>query len=391
METPGQQPIIGGLPAALPGGLFTRPNVFEIDLGAIAACTRQIRAAVGPNVRIFATLKANAYGYGLVPVAKTVLAAGADALTVGNVEAGIALRQAGVKAPIIVFAGNVPSEAIVRLIEEHSLMPTLHDQQSFDTYARHAKHKIQVAVKIDVGAERIGVPVRAAVAFLQDMSRHPLLQLQVLNVHPAVPVHGRIDDVTAWQYNEFMSVLEQLQGLGVVVPYRVFASTKVIRRSGGAMALNAIDPGAGLFAAPGHDGVSPGPQAFHALKTRLIQLRHVARTEYAEEAPFKLRPEMRVGVIPMGYSDGMNRLHCGSVLLRGRRIPIVGEPSMEYTRIDITDIGDAAVGDEVIIIGVQGEGMISPEEVVAKQGAGRVANLAMEMRPTVARVYLGAT
>ena len=64
---------------------------------------------------------------------------------------------------------------------------------------------------------------------------------------------------------------------------------------------------------------------------------------------------------------------------------------MEYTRIDITDIGDAAVGDEVIIIGVQGEGMISPEEVVAKQGAGRVANLAMEMRPTVARVYLGAT
>lgn len=374
---------------ALPDGSFSRPNVFEIDLGAIAACTRHVRAAVGRDVRIFATMKANAYGYGLVPVARTVLAAGADALTVGNLESGIAVRQAGITAPVVVFAGNVPSAEIVRLVEQHGLIPTLHDQQSLDAYARHATRPLQVAVKIDSGAERIGVPMGEAVAFLQQLGRHPLLRLEVLNVHPAVPTKGRIDEVTAWQYNAFLDLLERLKGLSVQVPYRVFASTKVIRRSGGAMALNAIDPGAGLFSAPGADGTSQGPQAFHALKTRLIQVRRVVRAEFTEEAPFKLHPDMRVGVIPMGYSDGLNRLHGGSVLVRGRRVPIVGEPAMEYTRVDISDVDGAAVGDEVVIIGRQGEAFIAPDDVVDHQKAGRVANLAMEMRPSVGRVYLG--
>ncbi len=375
-------------PTPLLDGQFTRPNVFEIDLGAIAACTRELRATIGPNVRMFATLKANAYGYGLLPVARTVLAAGADALTVGNLESGVALRKAGIMAPIVVFAGNLPSERIVRLIEENELMPTLHDQQSLDTYARYAKRRIQVAVKVDVGAERIGVAVRAAAAYVQQISRHPQLELQVLNAHPAVPTKGRIDDVTAWQYQLFMDVLEQLERLGIMVPYRVFASTKVIRRSAGAMALNAVDPGAGLFASATADG-GAGAQAFRALKSRLIQVRDVARTEYSEEAPFKLGADIRIGVIPLGYSDAMNRLHCGEVIVRGRRVPIAGEPSMEYTRIDLTGVEGAMVGDEVVIIGTQGGAYIAPDEVVLKQNAGRVANLAMEMRPSISRVYLG--
>ena len=87
---------------------FARPNTFEIDLGAVARCVERIRRRIGPEIHFIATLKANAYGYGLLPVARTVLASGADALSLVSLDDAIRLRQAGIEAPILVYAGAVP-------------------------------------------------------------------------------------------------------------------------------------------------------------------------------------------------------------------------------------------------------------------------------------------
>jgi len=124
------------------------------------------------------------------------------------------------------------------------------------------------------------------------------------------------------------------------------------------------------------------------LKSRLIQVKDVHRTEFLEEAPFKIVPGMPIGIIPIGYSDGMQRLNCGEVLVRGERVPLVGQPALEYTRIDLTRVPRAAIGDEVVIIGRQNAGRISPEEVMAKHSVARVPDLALEVRPSVSRVYL---
>ena len=107
--------------------------------------------------------------------------------------------------------------------------------------------------------------------------------------------------------------------------------------------------------------------------------------------PFAITPHMRIGVLPIGYSDGMHRLNCGEVLVRGERVPLLGAPALEYTRIDLTRVPAARVGDEVVIIGRQGANRVAPEEVAKKQAAARVSDLALEVRSSVARRHIDGT
>jgi alanine racemase len=368
---------------------YARPNVFEIDLGAVARCVRAVRTSIGPQTYFFATLKADAYGYGLLPVARTVLAAGADALSLVGLDNAIRLREAGIRAPILVYAGNVPGKDIVAAVEAYELIPTLHSEESLAAFAAYATHEIKVAVKVEVGPERIGVTAEKAAAFVKSIARHPKLSMHVLNGHPSVPAKGRLEESLAWQYRRFVGVCEELERAGIKVPYKAVASSKVLRMSGKSMLLNAADPGAALFSALNPAEAGEQFQPFRALKSRLIQVRDVSRTEFPDEAPFKIVSGMRIGVIPIGYSDGMHRLNCGEVLVRGKRLSILAAPALEYTRVDLTQVPAAAVGDEVVIIGVQNGSTISPEEVVKKQGAARISDLALEVRASVARTYVG--
>ena len=367
---------------------FSRPNVFEIDLGAVARCVRQIRHCIGPAIHFFATLKSNAYGYGLIPAAKAVLASGADALSLVDLEDAIALRRARIEAPILVYAGSVPGKDIVRAVEKYDLIPTLHSEESLAAFARYATRETGVAVKVDIGPERIGVPVEQAVAFVKSIAQHPKLRMQVINAHPNVPGKGRIGDCLDWQYRRFVGICDELEHAGIHVPFRVIASSRILRMTGASMVLNAVDPGAALFSPLAADQPQDRYQPFRSLKSRLIQVKNVSRTEFLDEAPFRIIPNMRIGVIPIGYSDGMNKLHCGEVLVRGERVAILGSPALEYTRVDLTRVPSAAVGDEVVIIGRQDASRINPEEVMAKQSAARVADLALEVRATIARVYV---
>lgn len=368
-----------------------RPNRFEIDLDAVARCTRRIRDVIGPQTRFFATLKSNAYGYGLLPAARTVLKSGADALSLVTLADAVELRRAGITAPILVYAGSVPDVSLVAVYEKHDLIPTLHSEESLDAFGRFATRPLNVAVKIDVGQERVGVPYAEAFDFIRRLMAMPNLRLQIVNSHPGVPTRGRIDETLDWQYRRFVALCEKLAQAGIEVPLRILASSKVLRMRGPSMMLNAVDPGAALFSPfePGSEDEQCQP--FRALKTKLIQVRAAHRDEYLEEAPFALAPGMRIGIVPVGYSDGVHRMHCGEMLVRGQRVPILGAPSLEYTRVDLTRVPESRVGDEVAIIGRQGEARISPEEVVRKQGAGRVSDIALEVRPTIPRVYLGGS
>ena len=367
---------------------FARPNTFEIDLAAIARCARLVRDRIGPGIRFFATLKANAYGYGLIPAARAVVSAGADALSLVSLDDAIALRRAGIQIPILVYAGSVPGKAIVNAAEKHDLIPTLHSEESLAVFVRYATREIRVAVKVDVGPERIGVPAEKAVAFIRSVAQHPNLRLEVLNAHPSVPGTGHIDDCLEWQYRRFVAVCEELERASIGIPFKMVAGSKVLKMTGSSMLLNAVDPGAALFSPLLAEESGDGYQPFRGLKSRLIQVKDVHRTEFLDEAPFKIVPGMRIGIVPIGYSDGMQRLNCGEVLVRGERVPLVGQPALEYTRIDLTRVPRAAIGDEVVIIGRQNAGRISPEEVMAKHSVARVPDLALEVRPSVSRVYL---
>jgi alanine racemase len=114
----------------------------------------------------------------------------------------------------------------------------------------------------------------------------------------------------------------------------------------------------------------------------------VRRERFAEQAPFPVAGPMRLGVVPMGSADGLRWLHTGRVLVRGRAVPLIGAPSLEHTRIDLTAVPDAAVGDEVVIIGRQGDCEITPAEVAAHHGLG-LHHIATTVGPRVSRLYRG--
>jgi alanine racemase len=249
----------------------------------------------------------------------------------------------------------------------------------------HVTEQVDCAIKIDAGNERIGVPSDAAAEYLARVSRSGKLRVAIVNTHPSITGAAGADECLQWQYERFDRACREAEARGVTIPLRVMASSKVLRMTK-AMNLEGVDPGQALFTPL--EGNPGDAQPLAKLRTTLLEAKAVNRTEFAAQAPFGGREPKRLGVVPIGYSDGIHRLNAGAVLVGGKRAALLGPPSIEYTRIDLTDVPQAKAGDEVVFIGAQGGDRITPEEVIAHTKAGRVTDLACEIRPGIQRIYL---
>ena len=362
-----------------------RPTTLVIDLGAAAANIRAVRQMVGPGRKIFAVVKADGYGHGAAELGAAFVAHGADALAVADLGEGIRLRQRGITAPILVYPNSLPEAAPDALA--HALIPALVDLDGARAYAQAAAGPCDVFVKVDVGLERLGVPAEQAVKVIVAMLELPHLRLAGLCAHPHAP--GGADPAYAeWQLGRFTAVVDELAARGVSVPIRLLAASPFVLRFPQTY-LNAVDPGRMLYGVtlPGETSPVPLRPTLRALTTRVIALKELApRERFAELAPFPLTAPMRLGVIPMGSADGLAWLHAGRVLVRGRGAPIVGSPSLEHTRIDLTTVPEARVGDEVVIIGRQNDAEITVAEVAERHGLG-LHHVATTVGARVARVY----
>ena len=376
--------------AALPASSdLHRPNRFEIDLGAIAHNLAQIRRLVGPGVRIITALKANAYGFGLLPVARTVVDGGTDLIAVADIADASALRAAGIELPILLYAAQVMDAGTVAAVEHYRLMPTVFDVASVEMLASKARRPIRVFVKIDVGLERLGVVPGRALEVVERILERTNVMLHGLYTHVDVPESPRAGEYVRWQLERYADVVAALVARGIDIPVRMAASSAVLRGTQDAH-FDAVDPGHLLFGL-----TPPGPvevaldlaPAFVSLTSRLIHVRAVERTEFRDLASIPLAEDLRFGVLPIGLRDGIASLTCGEVLIRGRRAPIIGAFSLEHTRIDLTEVADAEIGDEVVIIGRQGAAAIEPRSVLEHQGLGLEAALALAVRESVPRVY----
>jgi alanine racemase len=363
-----------------------RPTTLEIDLDAAAGNVRAVRQLVGPERKIFAVIKADGYGHGAAEMGRVFAANGADALGVADLAEGIRLRRRGLTCPILVYPNSLPEAAPSALA--HGLIPTLVDLEGARAYADAAAGPCDVFVKIDVGLERLGVPAEQAVKVITAMLELPHLRLAGICAHPHAPV-GADPAYAEWQLGRFTAVIDELAARGVRVPTRLLAASPFVLRFPQTY-LNAVDPGRMLYGItfPGETSPIPLRPTLRALTTRVIALKELTpRERFAELAPFPVKAPMRLGVIPIGSADGLSWLHAGRVLVRGRAVPIVSGPSLEHTRIDLTEVPDARVGDEVVIIGRQGGAEITPAEVAKQHGLG-LHHVATTVGPRVARVYL---
>jgi alanine racemase len=355
-----------------------RPNRFEIDTGSVTARVAALRWKVGDRVKIFAALKADGYGFGTVPMARAAMAGGADALSLLDRAEAIALREAGIEAPVLLYAGAPIDAGAVTAAQDHRLILTVLSETQIDTVARHASAPISLAIKLEAGAERLGVLPAMLVPMAAKIAREEMLTLAIVNTHPTFRDNAP-DQVVREQFARFNAAVARISDSGS--PMRLFASSKTLARFPN-MQLDAVDPGQFLF------GDATDRPIIRSLSSRLLQVRAVTRDFALEHAPFDPRGIERIGVIPFGKVDGGGRCHGPEVLVRGRRVPVLGGPALEYMRIDLTTIPKAQEDDEVVLIGRQGGEEITLVEVCAALQA-TPSDIAMAIGPVVSRVWHG--
>jgi alanine racemase len=369
---------------------YARPNCVEVDAAAIRHNIGELRRLAGPGTRLFIALKGNACGFDVAKAAAAVAAAGADALSTVDLGDALAIRDAGVDLPVLVYGGNLLTREVVTAIERFDLMLSLHDRSSAQSLARWRSKPITVFVEVNIGGERLGVDPDEAPQFVRRLSAQSGLTLGGVHAHMHVPDGAAGDEVVAWQFQRFTAVLRALEADGIEVPVRMIASSKTLVRTL-QMNLNAIDPGHLAFGLMPTDSIAVAMDlrpAFRALKSHLIAVRRLAREQHLDRLPFPARAGMRFGVIPFGASDRLKQLGCGTVLVRSRRVSLLGPPSAEHARVDLTDVPDAEVGDEVVIIGRQGLAEITLDEVRRAQGNARSSDITRNIPSSIPRLYV---
>ena len=339
-----------------------RPLWAEIDLDALAHNVRLLKSQAN-GAALMAVVKANAYGHGAVAVARAALAAGADRLGVVCVDEGEQLRRAGITAPILVM-GHTPAGEAQRLADL-SLTPSVVSDQTALALARVAGERgieMPVHLKVDTGLNRYGLPRSEAA----DLGRwlHDLAGIQVEGVftHFASADEGD-KSYTIEQHKLFLSVAEQLNW----VPVRHVSNTATLLDMPD-MSLDMVRPGLGIYGCypSTHVKRSLPLRPVLSLKGRVVRLSPIAPGEPVSYGrTWKASRPSLIGLVMCGYADGLPRAlsNRGSVLVRGRRAPIVGRVCMDMCMVDVSDIPDVAVDDEVVIIGRQGEQEISADEV----------------------------
>jgi alanine racemase len=369
-----------------------RPTIAEIDLNAIRANVETIRLRIGPRPRIIATVKANAYGHGAVPVSKAVLEAGANELSVATIEEAIELREAGIQAPILML-GVLTPDAIPEILSVN-VIPTVCDEAFAAELSRFAVGKgaeVPVHVKVDTGMGRIGVKAEEAPGLVAEIARMPGLRVEGIFTHFACS-DDEDKSFSRHQIAEFSKIDDALKRIGVKTPVSHAANSAAIIDLPDAT-FDAVRPGImiyGLYPSPAMRSRIVLKQAM-TLKTKVVFMKRVEPgVTISYGRTFAAKRRSLIATIPIGYADGLNRLlsNKGKALVRGRRAPIAGRVCMDQTMLDVTDIPGASVGDEVVLYGRQGEEMISIESV-----AGQIGTISYEVvcavSARVPRVYVG--
>ena len=367
-----------------------RPSVMEIDLDAILHNLQAIQQWVGPSVRLFAVLKSNAYGFGVKEVGLAVDKSTAFGIAVADLSEAVLLRQNGVTKPILVYANHLPSAAPE--VVGHNLIPTVDSLEYARAYSAAASEPLKVFVKVDTGRHRNGVMAEEVPDFCRRVLEFGNLKIEGIYAHM-----DRLSDLEAdgdyvqWQFSRFEGALKEIENRRLEIPIRMVASSSEVVQFP-RMHLNAVDPGKLIygvhFPRSGRSRIHL-KHAFQSLKTRIILKKKVKPgTPFDGKARFPLREGMQVGIIPLGWGDGLPKypLNQGEVLVKGKRVRILGSQYVEHARIDLTEVPEAELGDEVVVIGRQGTEEITPEEVADLCGMG-ASGLTRMVRETVPRVF----
>lgn len=353
----------------MPARYFSR---VVVDLDAYASNLALVRRLVGGNVHVIPLVKANAYGHGLVPIARTAARGGARMLGVATVEEALRLRDAGIGTPILVLIP--PPRDALRLFIEHDLSLMVSDAslaEAVGTLAAGAKRIVPVHCKIDTGMGRQGIDYDDAVNTLQYIKRITNIDIQGICTH--FPSADVVDDsFTQSQIKAFRQLIKQVEKAGIPYEMAHAANSPAIINYRDSI-FDAVRPGLicyGIWPCKTSSMVHPLRRVLR-WETTVVQVRQLkAHANIGYGRTYATYGPARTAVLPVGYADGYRYqlANKADVLIRGRRCPVRGAVSMDQIVVDVTAVPQAAVGDAATLIGVDGDLEITAEELAEKAG-----------------------
>ncbi len=348
---------------------FYRPTWIEIDLKAITQNLDRIREHLRPGTEILVPVKANAYGHGAVEIARFLETQEISFLGVASIDEAVFLKQEGIRLPILVLSTILEHE--IEAVMEFDLIQTVCTEESarqLDQKAARLKKRIPVHLKVDTGMGRIGVWHEEAFGLAQALSRFNHLSFEGLYTHLA-----NADDAdpaeTALQIERFRKLAETLKKHSLLPPFVHMANSAGLLHYP-ASHFNLVRPGLAVY------GVDP---CYADPKKKTLSLKPAlsffSRIVYLKKTPkgrkisyggtYTTSRETLIATLPVGYADGYNRLlsNRSSVLVRGKRAPLVGRICMDQMMVDVGECPGVSVGDEVVLIGRQEKEEIRVEEL----------------------------
>ncbi len=330
---------------------------------------RQVQSILEAQLRtprILAVVKADGYGHGMIQVADQLKKAGVDFFGVAEVYEGIALRKHGIKLPILVLESPLSNQ--IKDIVDHNLRSTICTiaaAKALNSYARSAKKKAFVHIKVDTGMGRLGVWHTQALDFIRSV--RSLKHVEVEGVYTHFPVADTSTTFTQNQIHQLSQVISALDQEGAVIPY-VHAANSAGVSGFETHIFNMVRPGLMLY------GLYPSPKIRSVIKlkpamsvkARVLYVKDIEKGRSVSYGQTFVAPRaMRVATVPIGYNDGYMRIlsNKSSILLNGCRCPVLGRVTMDQLVADVSRAGIVKIGDEAVILGRQGKQEVSADEL----------------------------
>lgn len=371
--------------------MYGKPNWVEIDLDAIAYNCRQVKKWIGEKTELAAVIKGNAYGHGTVMVAKIALENGATRFAAARVDEAVQVRKAGIEAPILVL-GYVPAEEMETVVRWRITPPIMHWHTAEAVSGISSSQGVitPVHVKVDTGMGRFGLFPDEVVDFVKRLIELPGIRLEGLYTQFAVADEAD-KTYTYKQWDIYKKVLKDLEEAGIHIPIRHVCNSAATLNFP-EMHLEMVRCGTAIY------GHYPSPVTNHSvplrpamtLKSRVGRIRTLpsgSSTSYGRT--YTTTRPTTVALVPIGFGDGLSRKlsNKGSVLIRGKRAPIVGRVCMDQCIVDVSAIPDVQQDDEAVLFGRQDGAEITAEEIASLMDSINYVVL-KAVTARVPRVYL---
>lgn len=372
--------------------LLSRPVWTEIDHDAIRFNYRQIRAHVKDGTQMLAVVKADAYGHGAVEASLTLQEEGMDRLAVAMPEEAVELREAGITIPIHVLGEILPQQ--YSLIAEYELIQTIGNRETalgLAAQARRAGNQQKVFIMCDTGMGRLGPLPEETVAFVKEVIETPHLEVEGIMTHLARADEAD-EEYSLMQWGRFQKILARLDEEGIDIPIKSIANSPGMVMLPD-LHLDMVRPGIILYGMRPSLSFEMPFEIKPALswKAKIVSIKSLpaghgvsySTVYFAEEGE-------KIAVIPLGYEDGYFRSlsNIGEVLIHGKRAPIRGRMCMDQFMVSVDHIPDVEVGDEVVLLGRQGDEEITAHELGGKAGTLNY-DITCSISPRVPVVHVG--